>query len=924
MEKMMKEINTRKEITYLLDISLFVPIFGALTIIGLLIIYLFFPKYQLLQICAVAAIGSLLFILSRYLINKKHISLASLLMVIVGALFFPAYNLFWEGFLFPLLIGVWIIPSVIAWYGLDFEKYQSATGAQLLLFHRFLVILISALSTVLIFIVENTPIVPRLAVTNSEILIWLIPLFSLLGGLLAILLIMRTPFLNSLFNRIMISFLIIVLVPVITLSSIMVINNIETNPQYKIRNIQSSLEQDIKRINNWIQEMNNLVTTVFTDNSSRAGLISLLQNTTPTEPQFDPYYTQVQDSILQFQNQNGQLKDILILNKSGIVIASSNKDLLNQNFAYREFFWKGKNGFYISPPKYYPNIDGTSMYISSSIRDNTGAIIGVLAFRTDAALILELITSLSQTEGNKSVYVLNSANGILPGLSIGNPSNIVMEDIISTSWEKSEFGSFQYIINEEKPIIAIYRWIPDLNIAIIVETSQQAAAINFLQLSEAYLVVAILASIVALFGAYITARTVSMPIKELSLATRKIADGDLSVRTATNYSGELGSLSQSFNNLAEQIQESISNLEIRVSERTRIFEKRENELKVAAEVARDVSTSRNLKEILNRSSQLIHDRFNFYHVGIFLLDEKNEYAILRAAGGEAGKLMLANRHKLKVGETGMVGFVTKTGEPRLALDTGEDIVHFNNPLLPYTRSEITLPLSIGTRIIGALDVQSDKVNAFDEDDVAILRVMADQLAIAIENGRLLQEIEKNISQTESTFKQYTADTWQSFIQSRAIQGYSFSGIQPDPIKEISPEGINAIQSGRSIINKVFKKGIANIVVAVPIKLRDQAIGIINIEFNKGEISQEMVALMEEASNRLAIALENSRLLAEAQQSAFREHNVNILSTQAQRIPDLDSLLQSTVRELGKMLGIQKTFIQIGLNYPSEQGSSKSE
>ncbi len=183
-----------------------------------------------------------------------------------------------------------------------------------------------------------------------------------------------------------------------------------------------------------------------------------------------------------------------------------------------------------------------------------------------------------------------------------------------------------------------------------------------------------------------------------------------------------------------------------VEERTRHLERRTAQLRVAAEVARDAALAASLEEVLDRAVNLIRDQFGFYHAGLFLLDEHGEYAVLRAATGEAGRQMLESGHRLKVGEVGIVGYVTGTGQPRIALDVGADAVHFKNPLLPETRSELALPLKVGDRVIGALDVQSVQENAFDEEDIAIFQVMADQLAVAIERMNLFEQMRSALEQ----------------------------------------------------------------------------------------------------------------------------------------------------------------------------------
>jgi two-component system cell cycle sensor histidine kinase/response regulator CckA len=198
--------------------------------------------------------------------------------------------------------------------------------------------------------------------------------------------------------------------------------------------------------------------------------------------------------------------------------------------------------------------------------------------------------------------------------------------------------------------------------------------------------------------------------------------------------------------LHEQIQRHAEELEQRVAERTRDLERRTAQLQVAAEVARDAVTAHNLDDLLSSAVDLVRERFGYYHAGIFLLDRPGEYAVLRAATGEAGRQMLEAEHKLKVGEVGIVGYVTGSGRSRVSLDVGADAVHFENPSLSRTRSEMALPLKVGGRVIGALDVQSIHEAAFDEDDVATLQIMADQLAVAIERTQLFEQTQATLEQ----------------------------------------------------------------------------------------------------------------------------------------------------------------------------------
>jgi putative methionine-R-sulfoxide reductase with GAF domain len=188
-------------------------------------------------------------------------------------------------------------------------------------------------------------------------------------------------------------------------------------------------------------------------------------------------------------------------------------------------------------------------------------------------------------------------------------------------------------------------------------------------------------------------------------------------------------------------------LDRRVAERTQDLEKRSVQLQTASEVARDATATHYIEKLLNDTVHLISERFGFYHAGVFLLDDEGEYAALRAvSNSEGGRRMLARGHKQAVGREGIVGHVAGTGEPLVVLDVGREAVHLVNPDLPDTRSEVALPLVSHGRVIGVLDVQSDRQMTFTKEDVSTLQTMAGQLANAIEGARLFEETRRHVEE----------------------------------------------------------------------------------------------------------------------------------------------------------------------------------
>ncbi|MBN1976851.1 MAG: GAF domain-containing protein [Anaerolineae bacterium] len=347
--------------------------------------------------------------------------------------------------------------------------------------------------------------------------------------------------------------------------------------------------------------------------------------------------------------------------------------------------------------------------------------------------------------------------------------------------------------------------------------------------------------------------------------------------------------------------------------RTRKLEQRAIQLRSAAEITRDTTAARGLDDMLNRAVNMIRYHFGFYHVGIFLLDEAGEYAVLRMATGDAGRQLLEQRHRLRVGKSGIVGYVASSGEPRIALDVGTDAVYFRNPLLPETRSEMALPLRIGRRVTGVLDVQSREEAAFDDEDASILQTIADQLAVAIENARLIQEMQQTMHELEVASRRYTRETWQT--GGEQALGYRYRRMDIEPVVERPPEARQAWLTGESVVATLQPQDDddrqAVSAAAIPIKLRGQVIGVLNLRTSREEISPRTVSQIEEVADRLAMALENARLLEETERRARREQLLSDMTAQFTQSLDMDTLLRSAVRELGRLPNVAEASVHVG-------------
>ncbi|MFN2269981.1 MAG: methyl-accepting chemotaxis protein [Anaerolineae bacterium] len=308
----------------------------------------------------------------------------------------------------------------------------------------------------------------------------------------------------------------------------------------------------------------------------------------------------------------------------------------------------------------------------------------------------------------------------------------------------------------------------------------------------AYTLICVLATL-AIYYAEASGLVAFAPVEDSVDLFQVIALIVLLVMVALLLRSAVGSIEQGFSRArhsAQILQENNRQLEAQ----TRDLEHRSAQQEAAAQVSRAAISVHDPDILLSQAADLISSQFGFYHVGIFLTDETNEHVVLRATNSEGGLQLLADGHKLKMGGQSVVGFVTGTGEARIASDVSTDSVHLQNPMLPETRSEIALPLRIDARVIGALDVQSEQEAAFSENDLTVLQTMADQLAIAVENSRLLKEIQRTVSDLNTSAAEILAATTQQAAgaseQSAAI---SQTTVTVDEVKAISEQATQRAQ-----------------------------------------------------------------------------------------------------------------------------------
>ena len=353
-----------------------------------------------------------------------------------------------------------------------------------------------------------------------------------------------------------------------------------------------------------------------------------------------------------------------------------------------------------------------------------------------------------------------------------------------------------------------------------------------------------------------------------------------------------------------------SSLELRIKDRTHDLERRLVQIRTAGEISLALNAQLDPEKVLQQVVDLVQSRFDLYYVGVFLVDDRHENAVLRAGSGEAGQKMLALGHHLALNGTSMVAWAVQNRQARIALDVGKEAVRFKNPHLPNTRSEMALPIVVQSAggfgdpdslAMGALSVQSTQSSAFDQDDITILLNIATNLATALQNATLFKQLGRSLDEIRVLNRQYLQQAWD--VKSE------------QSISAISEDALILSQSANQLAQEI----------SVPLALREQVIGNMKIllpsvtQNEAAGLSLDDQAFLEAIVNQTTLALENVRLVEDTQRRASYDRLLTNITRTARSSTDLDAILRSTLKELSSALHVSEATIQLNVNTEKGEG-----
>ncbi len=617
----------------------------------------------------------------------------------------------------------------------------------------------------------------------------------------------------------------------------------------------------------------------------------------------------MRDHLQQVVRQNNRFTELFLINPQGQAILSSDPAQERRNHGDQTYFQEGLRGFYVQPPAYSALLGHPSVIAALPVLDPDGRTMGVLAGRVDVNTLSEIMGERAWLGDTGEVYLVDSDYNLLSPLRFDEKHAISLHTKDAASAiEAQDNGSVLYNDYRGVPVVGVYHWLPELEIALLAKQDQAEA----LSISNSMLrvigFVAFGVLAIAVIASLFIAQGIATPLSRLIETAAQIAAGDLTLTAPVERQDEIGTLAQAFNSMTGQLRNLIGNLEKRVAERTREVELRSAYLEATAEVGRAANSILDPDQLIQQTTELIRERFSLYYVGMFLVDEPREWALLHAGTGDAGRAMLARGHRIKVGE-GMIGWSIAHAEARVALEAGEDATRLATAELPDTRSEAAIPLRSRGQILGSLTVQDTRPAAFDEDIITVLQMMADQVAVALDNARLFAESQEALEAERRAYGELSREAWTELLRSHSSLGFLSNRQGASPLgDQRRPEMETAIRTGQMTLDE---NGASSLIM--PVKVRGQVVAVVGGRKPQeaGEWMAEEIAVVEAVTEQLSLALESVRLYQDTQRRAERERVTGQLTARIRESLDVETVLRIAVNEIGEALGLAALDVRIG-------------
>ncbi len=496
-------------------------------------------------------------------------------------------------------------------------------------------------------------------------------------------------------------------------------------------------------------ELNRWVNDQLRDVLFVAGLPSvqtqgeILLRQSAASPAYQAAYQALSENLTKIIAQKPGLREIFILDLDGNVIISTDLSHVGQNQAGENYFQQGQKliflassfiqNVYISPTTNRP-----AMTIVVPFFNQSGQRLGLLAAHLYLERMNRIILNRTGLGQTGETYLVDSSYQFVSEARFRSqlfefPQGVHTQGIDAALQKQN--GAGRYLNYEGAPVIGIYRWLQDREIALLAEMHEAEAFAPARQLAQIIWLVGLTSAVILGLGVYLLARQITRPILAITHTATQVAAGNLAATVPVLTQDEVGLLARTFNQMTGQLQTLYANLEELVQDRT-------HRLELVASLGERFNAILDLDLLLAEIVNQIKQSFGYYHAQIYLLDESGQNLILAAATGMAEIQPRDSDRVIPLNtEISLMALAARTAEIVNVPDVQRSDDWLASPLLPHTASEIAVPIIIGDSVAGVLDVQENRSGSFDESDANLFRSMANQIAIALNNARLFSHIQ---------------------------------------------------------------------------------------------------------------------------------------------------------------------------------------
>ncbi|MCB0208914.1 MAG: GAF domain-containing protein [Anaerolineae bacterium] len=622
--------------------------------------------------------------------------------------------------------------------------------------------------------------------------------------------------------------------------------------------------------------------------------------------------------LFQMSNVYSNLYLVHTADKTGFNIARSDDGEL-RNYGDRFWFKEAIAGNELVRQTLYSRTTGEpSICLASPIQDQQAQNLGVVSVCTDLDILTEQVgaTRLGNTG---FAFLINEANQVL-----AHPNKAYVDELKDlsdnpmVSQARSGQNSLGLFVDENGT-----RWLFNglsLNngwmVIVQQEEAEVLARVRFFQFGALGLTALLIFTIAGL--TWWVAGYFVNPIVHLTDAARSLSSGQLTQIATHQSQDEIGVLTNTFNDMAQQLNQLIDSLEHRISSRTQ-------RLEAVAAISERLNSILKFEDLLAAIVTEVQDKFGYYHAHIYLLDDNRERLVVAEGTGPAGAKMKKSGHNILFNaETSLVARAARTGKIVWVDNVREAPDWLPNELLPNTYSEMAVPIVLDGQVVGVLDVQSDQISGFDDGDANVLRSLANQITVAIRNAHLFEEVEAALAEAHEAQRRYQQEAWQKVQKSSGPRRYLFTrpGVQLDKTEKERLHTIETQQlakDGPTLVDINIGSSTGQALTA-PINLGDLTIGKLQLQAageNRQTWSDEDLYFVEDILNQFVQTAENLRLFDETRQKAGQEQTIREITERMRTATNLKQLMHTMAKELNERLSAGHVFIDLGI----ERGTS---